>query len=214
MVNEISRKLPAGLHWSEAQRRAHQIRTRSLDKLLMEVKFLGAVFQFDFKFSDVVSKGFSCLLLFGRNRAFSFERGVHRVPGKARAFDARGKVAHPGENRQTAQMVRRRFLIQFARHHPVKLVKERFRFLFALALDALRHHAGGGLRDGATGALEADIFDNFVFQLQIDRQLVAAERVIALGGAVGRFKPPKVTRLLVMIQNDLLVKLAQFRHFS
>ena len=43
---------------------------------------------------------------FGRRARDRVERGVQRVPRQDRAFDARRQVAHAGEHREPAEMVR------------------------------------------------------------------------------------------------------------
>src|SRR3982750_1533005 len=143
--------------------------------------------------------------LFRRNRALIVERGPHRMPREAGAFDARRKLAYAGEDRQTSQVMRLRLFVKLTRHHPMKLIEEHLGLLFTLPLDALRHHARRCFRDGATTALKTDGFPGFIFNLHVDHQLVAAQRVEAFGSAVSRLQLMKVARLLVVIENDLLV---------
>src|SRR5205085_5755102 len=92
------------------------------------------------------------------------------------------------------------------------IFEERTRLLARPALDGLRHHARRSLRDGAARPDEADFADDALVHPQIDRELVAAQRVEAFGGAVRAFESLEVARLLVVVEYDLLVKLAQFRH--
>ncbi len=145
---------------------------------------------------------------FGGSNFLIVERRVHRMPRQAGAFDARWKVAHARKDRQATQMMRRCFFIQLARHHPVKLIEKSFGVLPGFSLNGLRHHARRRLRDGAARAFKADVTDDFIFKLHVDRQLIAAERIVSFGAPVSRFQFMEITRLLVVIENDLLVKLA------
>ena len=63
------------------------------------------------------------------------------VPCQRGAFDANGKLADAGEDLQVAETVLFRFLVELTRHHRVKLLKQVFRLLLALAFDGLSHHA-------------------------------------------------------------------------
>jgi len=53
-----------------------------------------------------------------------------------------------------------------------------------LAFDTFGQERGGSFRDAATGAEEADVFDDLPVQRQEELQLVAAERVVALAERV------------------------------
>jgi len=139
---------------------------------------------------------------------------VHCVPGEGGAFDADGKVADSGENLKVAEVVGGGLLVQFASHHLVEFIKQLFSLLLILPLHRLSHHAGSGLGDGATGAFKADVLNRVLFKKQIDGQLIPAEWVEAFRRMIGRVELAKVSRLLVVVKNDLLVEFAKFGHGS
>src|SRR3954454_15007106 len=83
-----------------------------------------------------------------------------------------------------------------------------------LALDDLGQHRRGGLRDRAAAALEADVVDRLavVAELERDRHLVAAERVLALGLRVGLLDHAVAARGLVVVEDDLAIHVLEFTH--
>jgi hypothetical protein len=95
--------------------------------------------------------------------------------------------------------------VKFVCNHSMKLVEQSLRFLLRFSFDALCHHAGGGLGDSTTRTLETDVFNHFIFEVEINGQLIATERVMALGRAICRLELTEVSRLLVVIEDDLLV---------
>ena len=76
-----------------------------------------------------------------------------------------------------------------------------------LPLTMLGQHRRGRLRDRAAAALEADVLDRLAVggELDRDRDLVAAERVLALGVRVGVLDQPVAPRVLVVVEDDLAV---------
>jgi len=114
---------------------------------------------------------------------------AQRVPGEAGAFDAGREFANAGEDFQAAQVVLLAFGVEIAFDHPVEFVKHHFGLFLRLAFDGGGHHRSRGLRDGAARSLEADVFDHVAFHQQIERDLIAAKRVVAFLLAVGCFKP-------------------------
>src|SRR5690606_19583848 len=75
------------------------------------------------------------------------------------------------------------------------------------------HDRGRSSRDGASGALEGGVADDsLVIDLQVEPQLVAAQRVVAVGAAVRIGDLPKIARLLGVIDDQLLVEIPQVRH--
>jgi hypothetical protein len=88
----------------------------------------------------------------------------------------------------------------------MKFVEEGFGFKLALSLHGLRHHARGSFGDRAARTFKADIFYLIVFDLKIDVQLIAAERVESLRAAIRIFEFTKIARLLVVIEDYFLVK--------
>lgn len=101
------------------------------------------------------------------------------VPGQRGALHPNRKLGDAGKNSQLAQFspvpVRRRL----ARHQLVELIEDSIRFCSGLTLQALRHHGRRGLGDGASRALEADVANRVTLQVQVDGEMVTAERVIS-----------------------------------
>src|SRR4029453_2861689 len=81
-----------------------------------------------------------------------------------------------------------------------------------LPLKARGHHRSRGPGNGASRTLEADITDYSVFDIQVDPDLIAAERVVARGRPVGPLELLEIAGLPVMVEDDLLVELAQLGH--
>ena len=130
------------------------------------------------------------------------------MPGEGGAFDAHRKFAYAGEDLQVAETVFLCLFIQLTHHHRVKLLKQVLSFFLALSFYGLRHHARGGLRDRAAGAFKPDFLHRVVLEIELDSQLIAAEWVEAFGAVIGRFELAEVSRLLVMVEDYLLVEFA------
>jgi hypothetical protein len=135
------------------------------------------------------------------------------VPREARALDASWVVAHPGEDLEPPEVVVG-LRVELAHHELVELVVEHARLVDRLSLDVDRQHRSRGLRDGAPRPDEADLLDEAArVDLDEELELVAAEWVVALGHR-RRFRDlVKVARLLVVVEDDRLVELADVRHY-
>jgi len=59
------------------------------------------------------------------------------------------------------------------------------RLRHGFALEMLGHHGGRGLGNGAAGALKGHVADDVPFELEKDGEVIAAERIVAFGAAVG-----------------------------
>ena len=46
--------------------------------------------------------------------------------------------------------------------------------------------------------------------IEIDRKLIATQRVMPLGGSIRRLQPLEIARLLVVVEYDLLIKVCEF----
>ena len=57
--------------------------------------------------------------------------------------------------------------------------------------------------------MKTDILDDAIFQLQVHGDLITAERIIALRFSVGVLDGPKISRTLVVVENDLLIEFVQ-----
>src|SRR5438105_15664928 len=105
---------------------------------------------------------------------------MERVPGQRCALDAHRELVNAGKDRELAQVhlfARRRL----ACHKLMELSEKRLGFRPRLALDALSHERCRGGGDGTALTLEADVLDHIALEIDMKREAVAAERVIAFG---------------------------------
>ena len=61
-------------------------------------------------------------------------------------------------------------------------------------------------------AFEPCVRHHAVVNLEIELQLVAAQRIEALGPVVRTFELAEVARMLAVVDNQLLIQLSQIRH--
>src|SRR6267142_581708 len=144
-------------------------------------------------------------------RIRSVERRAQGVPGQGGALHAGRELPHAREHRQLSQFLGVDLAPRTLADHGVDALEERFRFRLGLVLQSGRHQRGGGLGDGAAGALEADVLDHVVRELEIERDLIATERVDPLGAPVGSVGLAEVPGLLAVVDDDLLVQVPQLR---
>src|SRR5205814_2249433 len=145
----------------------------------------------------------------GRTR--SVERGAQRVPGQRRALHARRELPDAREHGELAQFLGVDLAPRSLADHGVDALEERLRFRLGLVLQRGSHQGRGGLGNGATGALEADVLDHVTRELQVERDLIAAERIDTLGAPVGPLRLVEVTGLPAVVDDDLLVEVPQLR---
>ena len=93
--------------------------------------------------------------------------------------------------------------------HPLELDEALARLRPGLALEMLGHHRGGGLGNGAAGALKAHVANDVLVKLEKDGEVIAAKRVVALGAAAGVREGAEIARVAVVIKNHFLVKIVQ-----
>src|SRR6202035_1149626 len=142
--------------------------------------------------------------LVGGDRAVAaLERGFHRVPGERRALDPHRVLAHAGEDCQLAEVgvgaSRRRGRLG---DEAVEAGEEVARLRDGLALERVGHQRGGGGRDRAAAAFKRDVPDHLVLDVEIEGDLVAAQRVVALRPAVRRLERAEVPWPPVMVEDD------------
>jgi hypothetical protein len=91
---------------------------------------------------------------------------------------------------------------------------KRRHFCCGPALHQLGEHRGRRLRDRAAAAGELDLVDRVTVFAEgdVDRDLVAAERVLPLGGGVGVLDQAVPARILVVIEDHLAVHLVELAH--
>src|SRR4029450_2738936 len=148
----------------------------------------------------------SLMSLLRRGLTLALERGLQRVPGQRGALHAHRELADApagGEPAEAAGCVLPGAR-GVARDEVVEALEEPLHLLPALALERLRHHRGGGRRDRAARALEAHVLDDPVLEPHVDRRLVPAERVEALGAARGLGQLAEVPGLLGGVEGGSL----------
>src|SRR5262249_33793528 len=90
--------------------------------------------------------------------------------------------------------------------------EERLRLIERLPLQHLGHERGRGGRDGAAAPLERDVGDAVAVEPQINRDAVAAERVVAVREMARMLERAEIPRMPAVIQDDVLVKLAEVHY--
>jgi hypothetical protein len=128
------------------------------------------------------------------------------VPGQRCALNTNWEFTNSSEDPQMAKDFSV-FVFLVAGDHLVELAEEFFRLVGSLPFYCLRHHACSGFRNCAARTLKGNVGNSPAFELQIDSQLIAAEWVMSFGDAIEDFRDAKVSRLLVVVQNYLLIKL-------
>ena len=96
-----------------------------------------------------------------------------------------------------------------AGHPGVKLREQSARLVERLALQHLGHQRRRGGRDRAAAPLEADIVDPVAVDREIDRDPVAAQRVVAARQMRRMIERVEIARMAAVIEDDVLVKFAQ-----
>src|SRR5437667_4818954 len=153
------------------------------------------------------------LPLFGGHRlCFARQRRVQRVPRQRRALDATGELTHPGEDGELTELRRSPLAGLALGQHCAKPLEDLFGLGHRLALEVGRHHRSRGPGDSATRTLKADVTDELVLSHDLNRHAVTAERVVALRSLGRTRQPPEVPRLPVVIEDDLLIQLAELGH--
>ena len=110
-----------------------------------------------------------------------------------------------------ARMMRARG-IELAGRQIAKLLEEPLRVIPRLAPDRHRHHGCRRLADRAGLALEMDGIHRLIAQLERERQVIPAQRVVTLGPVrrIGQHAP--VPRLAVVVEDHLLIELFGVSH--
>ena len=141
----------------------------------------------------------------GRNGVrLALQRRAQSVPREGRALHADGILRNSRERLELPEVIVR-FAAVFARHYVVEFLEQLFGFLGALAFHCLRHHRRRRFRNGATGALEGDIANLAVSDFEINREMIAAERIETFGLAISGFERAVIPRTLAVLQNDVLI---------
>src|ERR1700752_909812 len=98
--------------------------------------------------------------------------------------------------------------MKFAGHHGVKLSKKLLSLFPALTFHSLHQYSRRGLRHHAALSFKRNLLHGVPFNLEVDRQMIAAKRVVAFSTMIRMLELAKVSRLLVMVEDYLLVEFA------
>src|SRR5579883_2931050 len=125
------------------------------------------------------------------------------MPGEGRTFDARRILPHAAKDNQLAQIAADG---RIGRQKVVELIHQLHSLFARFSLQAFGHERGRSGGDGAAGAFETGILDDVSIHLQIQLELIAAQRVIAFGLAVGVGERVMVPRAFAVVEDGLLVE--------
>src|SRR4029077_15751203 len=81
------------------------------------------------------------------------------------------------------------------------------------AFHEVTEHRGRGLADRAAAAVETELLDDVpCSKTHRNGDLVSAKRVLTLRERVGRLEQPVISRVLVVVQDQLPIQLVELRH--
>src|ERR1700759_3046958 len=132
------------------------------------------------------------------------------MPGEGGALDAHRVLADAGEDLELAEVGR-----AFRRALGDQLMETVEGVAGALdgePLERLGHQRGGRRRDGAPRPLEGDALEAPGLDVQIDGHPVAAEGIVPFRAAVRGGQRTEVAGVPVVVEDDLLIELAQVAH--
>src|SRR5207248_4094875 len=132
------------------------------------------------------------------------------MPCERRALHSHREFAHAGESVQLAEIDVRRPATPS--DYVAEALKQRFSLVLGFALDALCQQRCRGGRDRASGALEGRIGDHAVLELDVEGNPIAAQWIESFRFAIRVGQRAKVPRLPVVVEDDLLVEIAQITH--
>src|SRR6185295_13462603 len=152
----------------------------------------------------------SSILFRGHGLILLFQSRQQGMPHQGGALDAHRKLAHAAEDGELAEL--RRPLAGSRGDQRVEILEQGAGRFDGAALERLRHQRGRRGRDGAAGALEGDVADAAVLEVEEHGHLVAAERVVPFRLMVRLRQGTEVAGPPVVIEDDLLIELAQLAH--
>jgi hypothetical protein len=127
-----------------------------------------------------------------------------------RALHPARKLAHSGKRRELLHVLTG--LVVSVGQHLVDVIEQRQRLADGRAFDALGHERRRGDGDGTARAFETHVLDLVAIELEVQRHLVATERVHAFDHAVGVLELAEIAGAAVMVEDDLAVELHQLVH--
>src|SRR6266496_3642255 len=108
------------------------------------------------------------------------------MPRQRRTLDPYRKSRDSREHRELPQLPTAFGLLRrLAGDHVVEALEQLVDLASGLPLHRRCHERSGGLRDRAARPLEADVADSIAVQFEPNRELIPAQRIAALGVAVG-----------------------------
>jgi len=132
------------------------------------------------------------------------------VPAEGGALDAGREGMDAGEGGEVADL----FGGLAAGDDLLEFVEEGLGLGGGLALDLRGHERGAGLGNRASGAFETNRIHAVVgVEVQVNRAIVAATRVVAGGHAVGGRRLAAIAGALVVVEDDRLVEISEIGHW-
>jgi hypothetical protein len=135
----------------------------------------------------------------------SFQSRLHRMPGKSRTFDTHWIFLNAGKYRQFTHCGRIEVRLQAVGRQLLEAFKESFDFRFGLSFKVFGHHGSGSYGNGTSRADKADVFDNIILNLHIDREFISTERIKAIRLPVCALELSAIPRPPVMIEESFLI---------
>src|SRR3990172_12736569 len=137
---------------------------------------------------------------------------MERVPWQAGAFDPHRGFADTAKDRKLTKAGRVRAIGRFPRDHLMKLLEKSFRFGLGLPLHAGRHHGGGSFGNCTARAFKTNVPNHVSVHLEVDGELVSAQRVMPFRRPVRACQLLIIAGLLAVIEYDLLIELPEVGH--
>jgi hypothetical protein len=133
-------------------------------------------------------------------------RVLPRHPGEQRALHARGELGDTGERDAVLEDVLVGLHLSLALHELEEGLVDLHRLVDGLADHEVGQHGRRRLGDGAAHGVVGHVLHHAVGQVDAQRHLVAAGRVDVVHLGLERVAQALVVRVLVVVQDDLLVE--------
>ena len=139
--------------------------------------------------------------------------GVQRVPTEARAFHSCGELAHAGKRRELAKILGR-WGVGCGGERLVYPPVERLDRSFVHPFNCFGHEGRRCGGDRTAAPFETDVLDTVAIELQRDGELVAAQRVVAVGGGVTRVEATEIAGALVVIEDHIAIEVFEVHQLN
>ena len=135
------------------------------------------------------------------------------MPGQSGAFDPGGELAHAGKYGQFAHFFQVYDFVPAGGDQRMESVEDFMCVIGTLPLQGQTHQRSRGFGYCTARPFKTNVLDDLVVvQVEIDVEVIAAEWVESFLEAVGTLQFPEVARVLVVVENDLLVKFSEVLH--